>query len=319
MMMLNEIAKVIERADNIAVFPHVSADGDALGSCIALGLALRKKGKKVKIYLEDEIPAVYGFLTGKDITEVYTGKTERFDLGIAVDTGDYDRLGSRADSFKDATITVNIDHHFTNSEFAFHNYVQPDAAASGEIIFNLVKLMGLEIDIDMAVCLYVAISTDTGGFRYSNTTGTTHSIASELLNKGINVSEISQSIFDTTSLAKVKLMGEAINSLEIYENGKIAFITLTDEMMSRSGANDEDCDGIVNIGRNIRGVEAAALLRQRGNGEIKANLRSNKFVDVSAIAGLYNGGGHKRAAGFTTLKSLEETKKLLLQDIKEAL
>ncbi|NTV90184.1 MAG: bifunctional oligoribonuclease/PAP phosphatase NrnA, partial [Clostridiales bacterium] len=212
-----------------------------------------------------------------------------------------------------------IDHHTTNSEFAFHNFVNKTSAAVGEIIYQLIMMMGLEIDEATAMCLYVAIATDTGGFRFSNTTPLTHQIASDLVNCGIDVADISQRIFNSTSLGKVRLTGIAIDSLELFENGKIATISITSEDMVRSGALDEDCDGVVNIARNIIGVQVAAMIRQKTKGEVKVNLRSNTNLDVAAVAGMYGGGGHKKAAGYTFGGTLEDAKTKLLKDLQEAL
>lgn len=319
-MILNKIISLIKESKKVAILPHISADGDAVGSSIALALALRKLDKDVVVILEEEIPKVYSFLPGIDTTRVYKSERQNFDTVIALDTGDMERLGDRAEVFNSAAITMNIDHHHTNSEYAFYNYIQRSSSATAEIIYQLIKMLGLNIDAEISVCLYVAIATDTGGFRYSNTTSLTHQITADLINNGVNVAEISQKVFDNTSIQKVKLMGIAINSLELLESGKIALITITDKDIKNAGAKDEDCDGIVNIGRNIDSVEVAAMLRQRDNGEIKINLRSKTFVDVASIVNMYGGGGHKKAAGCTTEnKQIQEVKSLLLKDIKDAL
>lgn len=319
MNQLEKITSLITARERIAILPHVSADGDAVGSCLAFALALAKLGKKPVVYLEEEIPYVYNFLPGRQYAEVFTSQRSTHDVAVALDSGDLGRLGARRDLFETSAVTVNIDHHATNSEFAFHNFVQTGSSAVGEIVYEMIKIMGLKPDADMATCLYVAIATDTGGFKFSNTTSLTHRIAAELVDCGVPVAEVSHRVFDITSYEKVRLMGAAIHSMEVFEDGKVAILTLTNETMRETGARDEDCDGIVNIGRNIRGVEVAALLRQWDNGEIKVNLRSNVRVDVSAIASLYKGGGHKRAAGYVTAGSLEEAKTKLLGDIKEAL
>ncbi|MCR4434588.1 MAG: bifunctional oligoribonuclease/PAP phosphatase NrnA [Clostridiales bacterium] len=318
-MVLNHIISKIKGAKSIAILPHVSADGDALGSSLALLLALKKLNKDAAVYLEEEIPFIYSFLPGKQHAEVYSGRAKEFDLVIALDTGDMERLGERSRIFREALITVNLDHHNTNTEFAFYNHVQTRASAVGEIVYQLIKMLGVSLDADIATCLYVAVATDTGGFRYGNTTAVTHQIAGDLVNNGVNVSDINQKIFESVSLQKVKLMGMAINSMELFENNKIAFITLTDEMVRKAGAKEEDCDGIVNLGRNIYSVEVAAMLRMKGTDLIKVNLRSKNYVDVSAIAGMYSGGGHKRAAGCIVTGKIEDLKEKLLEDIKEAL
>lgn len=318
-MSLNKIVSVIKEAKTIVILPHVYADGDCLGSCLALGFALKKMGKDIEIFIEESIPFVYDFLPGSKAAQVFNGSIPKFDVAIALDTGDLDRLGKRNQIFDSVKVTVNIDHHRTNTEFAVHNYVDSNSSAVGEIIYELIKLLGQSFDKEIATCLYVAIATDTGGFRFSNTTELTHKIAADLIGFGADVSDISQKVFDTVTLGRVKLLGEAIKSLELLENGKVAIFTLSDDDIKKAGAKDEDCDGIVSTGRNINGVEVAVLLRERESGEIKVNFRSKNYVDVSAIANLYKGGGHKRAAGCTTQGKLEDIKKMIIEDIKEVL
>lgn len=318
-MELDRIVSILKESDKIVILPHVSADGDALGSCLALAMALGKLGKKPKVLLEEDIPYVYGFLPGREMAEVFTSGHDTFNTAVALDTGDLDRLGVRRSVFESAAVTVNIDHHNTNTEFGFHNYISAGSSAVGEIMYQMIKMMGLVPDTDIATCLYVAISTDTGGFRFSNTTSLTHQIISDLINAGVKVAEVSQKIFDSASYEKVKLTGAAISRLEIFESGKVALMSLDNDLIKKTGAKEEDCDGIINVARNIRGVEVAAMLRQWDNGEIKVNLRSSSYVDVSAIAGLYKGGGHKRAAGYITGGSLEDSKNKLLKDIREVI
>lgn len=318
-MPLNQIAKDIAASENIAILPHVSADGDALGSSFALALALSGMGKKAAVFLEEDIPYVYSFLPGNNNAEVYTKMTRYYDTVVAMDCGDIDRLGGRKEVFDSAKMTVNIDHHPTNTAFAIHNYLDTCSSATGEIIYQLLQILGQKPRKDIAICLYVAIATDTGCFRYSNTTPLTHTITAELLKSGVDVADVSQKVFETTSYEKVKLTAEAIHSLELYENGKIAVMALPNELIKKSGAKEEDCDGIINTARNIRGVEVAAMLRQGDHGDIKVNLRSNYLVDVSAIASKYSGGGHKKAAGYTINGVLEQEKNKLLEDIREVL
>ncbi|WP_265443525.1 DHH family phosphoesterase [Acetivibrio straminisolvens] len=318
-MIENEIISLIKNADRIAILPHVSADGDAMGSSLALALALKKLNKKPMIYFEEEMPSIYGFLPGRELVRIYDEKPDKYGLVIALDTGDMERLGKRAAIFNDAGITVNIDHHPTNTQFGQVNLVNTDSAAVGEMIYRLIEMMGINIDKDMATCLYVAIATDTGGFRYSNTTPVTHRITADLINNGVDVSYISQTVFETVSLPKVKLMGKAIENLELFENGKLAIIKITDDLLKSVGAKEEDCDGIVNIGRNIEGVEVAVVIRQRAGGELKINFRSKNYVDVSVIANRHSGGGHKRAAGCTIKCGINEAKEMLIKEIREVL
>ncbi len=317
--MLDKIADTIIKSDTIAILPHVASDGDALGSSFALALVLSDIGKKVDVLLEEDVPLLYSFLPGKNLSKVYVKNDIHYSLALALDCGDIERLGCRRDLFDRADHTVNIDHHNTNTKFAVQNYIDTASSSTGEIIYMLLGKMGQKIGTDAAVNLYIAISTDTGGFRYSNTGARTHLITSELISRGVNVAEISQIVFDTTSYEKVKLTGAAIQSIELVEDGRIAVMALSNETIRNAGAREEDSDGIINIARNIRGVEVAIMLRQMDSGDIKVNLRSNKYVDVSAVAGRYSGGGHKRAAGFTTAGDLEQLKTTLLQDLRKEL
>lgn len=314
--MLDVIRDLINKSETIAILPHVSADGDALGSSFALAIILSGFGKKVDVLLNEDIPEAYANLPGRNLSCVYDKDDKQYDLALALDCGDADRLASRIKVFNTAAKNANIDHHATNTEFASYNYVDTGASATGEIIFTLIEKMGAKLSKDVALCLYVAITTDTGGFRYSNTTAQTHRIAAELISVGVDVAKVSQQVFDTVSYGKVKLTGAAIESLELSEDGKIAIMSLTNELIKKLGTKEEDSDGIISTARNIDGVEVAAMLKQLENGEIKVNLRSNRYVDVSAVAARYSGGGHERAAGFTAAGSLDQIKNELLADLK---
>jgi phosphoesterase RecJ-like protein len=313
------IVKAIEEADSVAIFPHISADGDAIGSSLALGMALKRLGKKVVVYMEESIPSSYRFLPGIELAGFYSENDSIMALNIALDTGDTGRLATRADIFFKAPCTVNIDHHVTNTKFAQYNYVDSLSASTGELIFLLLKKMNVNIDADMARCLYTAIATDTGGFQYGNTTAETHRTAAELLSTGIDIAELSQRIFDNTTFVKLKLTQRAIELLELHENGLLAMTVITMEDLKSTGAKDEDCDGLVNIGRSIEGVEVSALIKEKDTGEIRVNLRSKVFVDVSEIAAAFGGGGHKRAAGCTMKGSVSDVKQQLINAIKDKL
>lgn len=318
-MIIESVIDVLRKADKIAILPHVMVDGDGLGSSLALGLAMQRLGKEACVYLEEEIPYIYSFLPGKELVKIFDGHYPKYDTVVALDAGDIKRLGGRIEIFNSAVTTVNIDHHAINDRFAMYNLVDASKSSVGEIIYNILKTMEIDIEADISTNIYVAIATDTGGFRYSNTTAETHIVAADLIARGTNVAEVSRLVFDIVSVEKVRLIGAAIASLEIFADGQIAFLTVTDKMMRDVRAKEEDCDGIVNIGRNIRGVEVAVMLRQLDNGEIKVNFRSNNFVDVSSIASLYSGGGHKKAAGCVIKGDIQEVKIMLLGKIEEAL
>jgi phosphoesterase RecJ-like protein len=318
-MTLNDIVSHIKNYDNIAILPHVQADGDAWGSCLALGIALKKLNKSVTIIGEEKIPNIYEFLPRHGMVAYDSHENKGFDIVISLDTGDIGRIGNRINVFKSTENTVNIDHHGTNTGFALYNYLDADAAATGEIVYQILSLLNVEVDTDIATCLYVAIATDTGCFKFTNTTFKTHAIVSELVKRGVNVADVSQRVFDSTTKEKVKLMGYAISTLELFEDGRLAFISITNDILKAANAKEEDCDGIVNIGRNIDGVESSVVIREKSAGEFKVNLRSKSYVDVGKVAFKFGGGGHKMAAGCTIKGDLESVRRSVYEELKRLL
>ena len=222
---------------------------------------------------------------------------ENYDLAIALDCGDIKRLNGFANYFEYANCRISIDHHEANTMFADYNFVNPTAPACSQILIMVLKELGVEITQDIGTCLLTGIITDTGGFKYQNVKAETFEFAAELLSKGLNVSGIYRNVLQTISKEKFELRKIAINRIELLENGRIAFthITKKDEEQART----EDHDGIVEIGRDIEGVEVSIFLRETDENTYKISLRSNDYVNVSDICLLFNGGGHIRAAGGT--------------------
>jgi phosphoesterase RecJ-like protein len=314
-----EIIKLIAEAGSIAIFPHVNADGDAVGSSLALALALKNAGKHVVVYIEEDIPTTFRFLPGLELAKPFDKAFDVMDINIALDTGDVGRLGLRAEGFFNAPCTVNIDHHVTNTNYGHMNFVNSSSASTSEIVFTLIKQLELDIDKSIATCLYTGVVTDTGGFQYQNTSAETHRIAAELLSTGINVGELSQRIFDNTTYQKLKLTQKAIELLELHQDSKLSVVALSMEDIRSVGASDEDCDGIVNIGRSIEGVEVSVLLKEKEINVIRVNLRSKTCVNVSEIAAQFGGGGHIRAAGCTVNGSLADAKAMIINAVKDKL
>ncbi|MFO7612873.1 MAG: bifunctional oligoribonuclease/PAP phosphatase NrnA [Clostridia bacterium] len=317
-MNLNEFCKAfadgVENSGSIVILPHVSADGDALGSAIAMAYFLISKNKHARVVLEEPIPDKYNFLNNDSFIELY--ETERgceADMIIALDTGDINRLGLRKTCFTSDN-TWNIDHHKTNTEFARNNYVDTAASSTGEIVFRIMENMGYHICCRPAEALFTAISTDTGGLRYSNTTPESMRICASLLETGIDIAEISHRAFDMMPYPKVLLQGAAIDNMRLYFGGDLAVITLKSEDYDFLNGKEEYFDGIVNLTVNTEGVRAGVLIRETSDGTIKVNLRSAEDgIDVSSLAGNNSGGGHIRAAGFTDAsRSLEQAKEYIM-------
>ena len=311
-MILKEIAKTIKMHKTIAILPHISPDGDCIGSSFALAHALKKIGKQTSVILEDDIPKVLSFLPGDYVKVNEVGNNKVFDIAICIDSGDEKRINKRNDILKNAGITINIDHHITNTEYAEYNYIDGNASCVGEIIYDLINIMEIPVDNLIAVNIYTAIITDTGGFRYSNTTERTHIITAELLKYGINIEEVNRIVFGTQTLVQLKLSAKVIESIELYKEGKIAIATILYDTMKNIGAIEEDADGLSNLPRTIEGVEIGILLRETEDGSIKVNFRSNRYADVSKIAKLFGGGGHKKASGCTIDLNIGMAKKKLI-------
>ena len=313
-VLMEEAIEWIKNSDNIFIASHVQPDGDNIGSTLALGMALKKMNKDVKILKVDDIPSDYRFLPNLDLIEEYN-INQTVDLFIALDSSDIDRLGIGKEFALKAKRIVNIDHHITNTNFGHINIISSSSGATGEIVYEFIKKMDVDIDKNIGTCLYTAISTDTGSFMYSNTTYKTHLIAAELLKTEINLNDINVNLYQSRSKERTKLFIESLNKLELYLGDKVGIIPVTQEMLKSNNAKLEDTEGIISFIRDIDSIEVACLLKQIEKGQIKISLRSKRYIDVSKISSKFDGGGHKKAAGCTIYTSIEEAKDLILKEI----
>lgn len=313
---MKDIAKILKSSEKIAIFVHVSADGDALGSAFALKYCLEKQGKIVDVYLNEPVSERLEFLSEKMSFKYKIGKIDgEYNVFVALDCGDEFRLGAYKDSFLSHHLTVNIDHHFTNNGYAMYNYVDAKAAACGEIIALLAREMEFELDENLAMFLYTAISSDTGCFAYSNVTEHTHLLAAKLTKTGIDCAQINRNLFSTLTVSEIKLKAFVMQSLELYHGGNLAVAVVTEDKLKECGASYEHTEGLVDILRSIKGVEIGCLIKEKDN-QVKGSIRTNTFVDASEISSELGGGGHKRAAGFSTSLSIEDTKKMIIDITK---
>ena len=308
----------IESADSIYMASHISPDGDNLGSLLGLGLALKKINPNVKLVKVDETPKTYQFLPGINLLEEYDEVSEA-DLFIALDCGDIDRLGPARLIAEKARTLVNIDHHKSNPNYGDINIVYPGKSSTGEIVFELLEALNIEIDVDMATALYTAISTDTGSFIYSSTTARTYEIAGKLLDKGIDLNEIVINVYQSKTVEGTNLYIDSLNTLEFFFDNRLAIIYVSREMLEKNKAKWEDTEGLIPFIRDIDGVEVACLLKEKDDSEIKLSIRSKRYVDVSSISQELGGGGHKRAAGCTVNKTLEEAKVITIEIVERYL
>lgn len=314
-MTLDNIKEEINGAKNIVILTHDVPDGDAIGSSLAMYIGLKQLGKDVDVVIP-KYSKTYEFLPfAEEIKE--EGRIENYDLAIALDCGDIKRLNGFANYFEYANCKISIDHHEANTMFADYNFVDPTAPACAQILLMVLKALNIEITKDIGTCLLTGIITDTGGFKYQSVKAETFEFAAELLNRGVNVSDIYRKVLQTISLEKFNLRKIAMNRIELLEDGKIAFtyITKKDEEQTKS----EDHNGIVEMGRDIEGVEVSIFLREVDENSYKISLRSNDYVNVSDICLMFNGGGHIRAAGGSISLPFEKAKEKIVLECKKNL
>lgn len=316
MSVLEQIKEFIGKAKKILIITHENPDGDAVGSSLGLMNGLKKlEGKEIDVVIP-EVNEMYSFLPGFEEIKK-EANPDAYDLCIALDSSDLDRLGKCKDLFEKIEDTIVIDHHITNQNYGDVNYVNAVASSTCQNIIVILATLDISINKDVATCIYSGILTDTGGFRY-NVQPETFEFAGMLLETGIDLARIYKRLFDETTLARTKLLGRAINNLEILEDGKVAFTYVTEKDMQELGNKDGDQENIVNYGRNIEGVEVSVFLREK-DGKYKVSMRSNEYLDVSVIATMFLGGGHVKAAGCEIAKSLEEAKEIIISEIKKQL
>jgi phosphoesterase RecJ-like protein len=294
---LEAIAKAIKASRSITVIAHIATDGDTLGAGLALFGALKSLDKEVQIVCEDVVPHIYAFMPMTEyVLEPHQAKCS--DMVIAVDCADTERMGNAYELFKAAKCNASIDHHLSGCGYAQLNAVDPHASATGELIYELILRLDAAITPEIATCLYVAISTDTGHFMYTNTTERSMEIAGKLISCGVDIAETTRNLYRTRTLSKTLLLGCMLSKLEFFHNNKICTVLITQTDMDRSASPDEDTEGLIDYMRDIEGVQIAIFFREYPGGYIKASLRAKTNADMSALAAQFAGGGHKGAAGF---------------------
>lgn len=316
-MTLDEILEEVKKANSIVILTHETPDGDAIGSALGAKYALKKLDKDADIVMS-KYARTFEFLPG--CNEILTkGKQEKYDLAISVDCATLKRLDNK-EYFENAKRTIVIDHHGSNNMYGDINYVNPVSPACSEVLLGILSYFGVDVDIDMGTCLMTGIITDTGGFQYAATTADTFEYAAELLRKGVNISDICKKTLQTKTKANFELSKKVMDRMEILENGKVAFSYITTKDMEDVNAEEGDHEGLVNIGRNIEGVEVSVFVRQRNNEEAyKVSMRSSEYVNVSDVCLMFGGGGHPRAAGALVQGNVKEVKEKLLKEVRKYL
>lgn len=326
MKMRNDIDSIIkllseiQSYQEICIISHINPDGDSLGSLLSLGLALSQlKENGLTLALADEIPLSYKFLPQVDLIQDIDN-TKYYNLLITLDCADKYRTGLD-DTFLKNNVgkIINIDHHISNTIFGDFNLVDTKSSSTGEIVYKLLTNMKLLITKDIATCIYVALSTDTGSFKYDNTSSKTHLVASELIDVGIDTDWINTELYQSRSLEKTQLLIESLQTMELFDNNRIGIAILTKDMFINTNAKIHDADSIVEFICDIKSVKVACILKEFDNNIIKVSLRSKYDIDVAQIAMIFGGGGHSKASGCTIYENIEKAKFLILDTIKSNL
>jgi bifunctional oligoribonuclease and PAP phosphatase NrnA len=312
----SEIAQALRQNQKFAVLSHVRPDGDALGSQLALALSLEKLGKEVRVWNEDGMLEKYSFLPRSELLTQPTGAPEDFDVAVALDTAIQNRLGTPVESIRSAKLWINIDHHPSNPRYGDLFYIDPTAPATGQILFEFLKGEKFPLDRDIAENLFVAISTDTGSFQYSNTTARTFEITADLVSTGVDVGRVSQQLYESYPRRRIELLRELLRTMRFEAGGKIASFSLSLKTAAQLGVLPEDNEGLIDHLRAIRGVVAAVFLEELADGKVRVSMRSkDEAVDVCAICQKFGGGGHTLAAGARVRGTLAEVEERVLEAI----
>lgn len=315
-----EIAQALKQGEVFLIFPHVVMDADALGSAGALALALRSLGKKADVIIEDDVPKYIKFLDENVCVHVdEIGEDYKCDVAICVDCNSKDRFPKRENIFNRANIKVCIDHHMTADVFYDYNYIDPQIGATAELIYELIKALEVEMTEDIAKRIFAGITSDTGNFQYSNTTKSAHITVAELYDICDSFNDVSNALYENVSFAQLKLQSKILDSVKIFADGQgiIAYIYQKD--LEECGADMDETGGIITRMRKVEGVEVAVLLKEKDDGTIKVSLRAKTYMDVANVCQKFGGGGHIKAAGFTTDKPMNEIYNIIIKEIESAI
>lgn len=310
-------ATFIEQHDDFLVVSHIQPDGDAASSTYATGWILKQLGKSFTMINEGAMPSKFSYLWGSDQVLDYGKEVpERlYQTIISVDCADFSRMGRISTLFDDQARLLNVDHHPTNDRFGSCHLIKHDAAATVQILYDLAIHMKLVPNLEFGDCIYTGLLTDTGGFRYSNTSPEVMQIGATLLSLGVQGSVIAEQVLERVTYSQIVLLQKALSTLSFANDRKLAWLAVSLADLELTGASSDDLDGLVNYPRNVEGVEVGMLFKEKSVGVIKVSLRSSGLVDVAAIAQSLGGGGHVRASGCTIQGTLEEAVAKMVQEV----
>ncbi len=318
---IHRLASELTRGRTVALSTHVNADGDGCGSEAALARLLAQRGVAVRIVNPTPWPNMFGFLLGDDVDERSargTGALRGIDALVVMDISDVARLGALAESVRALRVPkLVIDHHIASDEPAGSVvFADTTACATGELVYDFARELGLEIDERIAASLYTALLTDTGGFRFSNTTPRCHAIAGQLLAAGVDPEEMYRRVYASVPVGRLRMLRDALGTLEVDADLGLAWLSVSADAMERYGLRSEDLDGVVEHARSIEGTRLALFFRDLGYGKVKVSFRSTGEVDVNRFARTFGGGGHARAAGALIPGALADVQQRVLDEAR---
>ena len=318
---MKKVIEAIRKYRRFLITAHINLEGDSLGSQLAMKELLKGLGKEGYIVDSDAVPGHYKFLPGADEVSNKIDRKLAFDAMLVLDCPTLKRIGNVRELIRKDRPVINIDHHVSNEVFGDINWVEPHASSAGEMVYKLFKETGAKLTKDTALCLYIAILTDTGSFNYDNTSSLTHEIAGKLLGYGLKPARVSESVYERRSLSDIKLLGLALATLKVNKKGNVAYLEITRDMLKRTGADIAKCEGLVNYARSIENVEVAVIFKENteDKGKINISFRSKGEADVNKIASFFGGGGHVKASGCTIKGTLADVKRKVLARVEKEL
>jgi bifunctional oligoribonuclease and PAP phosphatase NrnA len=314
---LTQACDAIRDRRRFLITSHARPDGDSIGSQLAMAYALELLGKDVRLINADPAPEHYLEFPGVDRIEIAREVSDNdADAVIVMESGDFARTGVRG---LEGRFTINIDHHQGNTGYGDINWLDESAAACGELVFDLIRALGVPLTLEIATHIYLAILTDTGAFHHSNITPHTFDICRQTVEAGVEPAAMARRVFDSNSFGKLKLIGALLDEMDLLDEGRLAVLYLNDDILNATGTTYNDTEGLINLPLTAREIQAVVFFKLGADGDVRVSMRSKYDVDVRLVASHHGGGGHKNAAGFTVHGPLENVKPEILREMVEAI
>jgi phosphoesterase RecJ-like protein len=313
---IERICEEILRRERFLLTSHARPDGDSIGSQLAMAYALDALGKQVRIVNADAAPDHYREFPGLGRIEIAGRSDAEADALIVMECSDLTRTGVAG---LEHHYIINIDHHAGNRMYGALNWFDESAAACGEMVFDLIRALGVRLTREIATHIYLAILTDTGSFHHSNITPRTFDICRQTVEAGVNPAAMARSVFDSNSFGKLKLIGALLNAMELTDDGRLAVLSIDDQMLAACGCTHNDTEGVINLPLTAREIQAVVFFKVVASGDVRVSMRSKYDVDVRLVANEHGGGGHKNAAGFTVPGPLDAVRSGIIARIVTAI